>query len=114
MSTVQPHKIIITPLRPDNRGQPYSVSFNGKTTIPKSYVPSHDACRHLVSLGLRGPLEVWAEGEEFPLLRIMDIEKAAKRTVSESASASVHFTRFVPFRETAFYRQMQEPVWHDD
>jgi hypothetical protein len=109
-----PRKITITALKADNRGQPYSVSFEGQTIIAKSHVPSHDACRHLVSLGLTGPLEVWAAGEPFPRLRIRDIEKAAKRTVSEGASTSVHFTNYRPFDRTRFQREMQEPVWHDD
>ncbi|CAN7653283.1 hypothetical protein [Rhizobium sp. LjRoot254] len=95
-------KITIKALKPDNRGQPYTVSFRGETIITKSHVPSHDACRLLVSLGLSGPLEVWADSEAFPRLLIMDVQKAAQWTVKEGVNHGPRFARYVPFDRFAF------------
>jgi len=102
------HKITIAPLKADNRGQPYSVTFEGQTIIPKSHAPSHDACRYLVELGLTGSLEVWSAEEVSPRLVVRDIVKAATRTVTESASRSVRFSRYTPFTESAMYRELQQ------
>jgi hypothetical protein len=104
------HIITIIPLKADNRGLPYAVLFEGQTIIAKSHAPSFDACRYLAALGLTGSLEVWSAKEVSPRLTIKDIVKAAKWTVSESASRSVRFSRYVPFSESAMYRDMQQPV----
>ena len=103
------HKIIIAALKADNRGQPYSVTFEGETIVTKSHAPSHDACRYLADLGFTGSLEVWSAEGVSPRLIVKDIVKAAKRTVSESASRSVRFSRYTPFTESAMYRDLQQP-----
>jgi hypothetical protein len=108
MTTASPLKITIRPLKPDNRGQPYTASFEGQTIINKSHVPSYDACRYLAARGYSGPLEVWADGEVSPRLKIPDIEKAAKWTVSESASRSVRVVRYIPFSSTDLYRELRQ------
>lgn len=100
-------KVTIKALKPDNRGQPYSVAFEGETIITKSHVPSYDACRHLFSLGLSGPLEVWADGEPFARLRIRDIERAAEWTVKEGVNHGPRFSRYVPFDRAALEQRLE-------
>lgn len=108
ISNVTTLKITITALKPDHRGQPYSVAFDGKTIVARSHVPSYDACRYLIGLGLTGPLEVWSGNEPSPRLRICDIIKAAKWTVSESAARSARVVRYVPFSESQMYRELED------
>ncbi|QRM55306.1 hypothetical protein [Sinorhizobium sp. BG8] len=89
-------KITITPLKPDRRGQPYAVSLQGQTIIPKSHVPSHDACRYLTERGFSGAVEVWSDGEAKPRLLIADLQKAAKFTVSEDQNRGPRVVRYQP------------------
>lgn len=100
-------KVTITALKPDHRGQPYSVSFDGETIITKSHVPSYDACRYLVSLGLSGPLDVWADGELCPRLHIRDIERASKWTVKEGLNHGPKFSPYVRFDREAFEQRLE-------
>lgn len=102
-----PLRVTIVPLKPDHRGQPYSVYFEGKTIIAKSRVPSHDACRHLVSLGLSGPMEVWADGEVSPRLHIRDIERAARWTVKEGQNHGPRVTRYERFDREKFTERLE-------
>jgi len=108
MTKTHTYRITIAPLKADNRGQPYSVAFEGQTIITKSHAPSHDACRYLVGLGLTGPLEVWSDEGVSPRLIVKDIVEAAKWTVCEKASRSVRFSRYTPFTESAMYRELQQ------
>lgn len=100
-------KVTIKALRPDHRGQPYSVSFNGQTIIPKSHVPSHDACRCLVGLGFSGPLDVWADQEAYPRLRVGDIKRAAKWTVKEGVNHGPRLSAYIHFDRAAFERRLE-------
>ena len=108
MSKIHTHKITISPVKADNRGQPYAVTYEGQTIITKSHVPTHDACRYLVALGLTGSLEVYSADAVSPRLTVKDIVKAAKWTVTENASTSARFTRYKPFSESAMYRELQQ------
>lgn len=99
-------KIIITPLRPDRLGQPYAVSLEGETIIPKSRVPSHDACRYLSERGFNGAVEVWANGEAHPRLLISDLQKAAKFTVSETEGRGPHIVRYRPFNGSVMHQRL--------
>lgn len=107
-------KIIITPLKLDRRGQPYSVSLAGETIIPKSHVPSHDACRYLAQRGFNGAVEVWGDGEAYPRLLIADLNKAAEFTVSETEKRGPRVVRYRPLDQSVFAREAQEPVWYQD
>lgn len=107
-------KITVHPLKVDRRGRPYSVSFDGETIIPKTYNPSHDACRSLTEQGYRGALEVWGQGETYPRMIINDIERAAKLTVSETERHGPRVVRYKPLDRSVFSRETQEPVWHQD
>ncbi|MBD9373191.1 hypothetical protein IB238_11230 [Rhizobium sp. ARZ01] len=110
MTTTSRHKITIHPLKLDRRGQPYSVSFEGDTIIPKTYNPSHDACRSLTEQGYHGALEVWSDGETHPRMIINDIERAAKFTVSETKTHGPRVVRYKPLDRSVFSREAQEPV----
>jgi hypothetical protein len=41
MTNINTLKITLSPLKADNRGQPCTVTFEGKTIIAKSHAPSH-------------------------------------------------------------------------
>jgi hypothetical protein len=108
------YKITVHSLKVDRRGHPYSVSFQGETIIPKTYNPSHDACRSLTEQGYHGALEVWGEGGTYPRIIINNIEKAAKWTVSEGEKHGPRVVRYRPLDQTVFAREAQEPVWYQD
>ncbi len=91
-----PHRINIRPCKRGMRGQYYTVAYAGATIIPATLNPTGVACRHLVSLGLNGPLEVWDGERPYPRLLIHDLVKAAAITVAEGEA---HGPRFVRYRE---------------
>ncbi len=107
MSKIDTHKITISPVKADNRGQPYAVTYEGQTIIAKSHVPSHDACRYLVARGLTGSLEVYSADAVSPRLTVKDIVKAAKWTVSEGLNHGPRFARYVPFDREAFMARVE-------
>lgn len=95
MSTNNPIKITITPLRPTNKGTPYAAFLGNRQIVERSHAPSFAACRWLVEQGFSGPAEIWRPGEQYPRMRIASIELAAKFTVRESEA---HGPRVVPFK----------------
>ncbi|WJH41237.1 hypothetical protein N7E02_12410 [Aliirhizobium terrae] len=94
-------KIFIQPTSLDQRGQNYSVSFEGEIIIDKTRNPSADACRRLVALGHSGRLEVWGIGEPFARLIIRDIETAAALTISETTGHGPRVATYQPFNASA-------------
>lgn len=91
-----PHRINIRPCKRGMRGQYSSVSYAGATIIPATLNPTGAACRHLASLGLHGPLEVWDGERSYPRLLIRDLVKASAITVAEGEA---HGPRFVRYRK---------------
>lgn len=74
-------------------GFKWNVVFDGKALLKASRNPEFDACRALVKLGLTGKLTTYREDGR-PCMTL-NIEKAAKMTVSETRA---HGPRFVPYK----------------
>jgi len=79
-----------------HRGYRYRVTFRGSTLIESSRVPSLDACRALITLGITGKLEMWRPGKVGPDMQL-DIERAAKLTVVETEKVGPHLASWRPF-----------------
>lgn len=100
-SAVSTLKIFIQPTSLEQRGQNYSVSFEGRTIIAKTRNPSADACRRLVALGHSGRLEVWAKGEPFARLIFRDIVTTAGLTIAENTAHGPRVATYQPFNASA-------------
>lgn len=100
MPSAKTHIIKITPTCRDKRSQLYSVTFEDKIIIERTRNPTADACRHLVSIGLCGRLEVWNHDRSHPSLILPNMVASAKITVREDSSHSPRFTRYEPFKTT--------------
>jgi hypothetical protein len=78
------------------RGQRYRVHFQGAVLIDETWNPEFEACRALLARGVSGRLEVWRPRGSFPGL-ILDIAKAARLNVEESATVGARIVPWVPF-----------------
>jgi len=91
------HRIYIEPTAiRGERGQSYRVHYQGAVLIDETWNPEFEACRALLARGVTGRLEVWRPRGTFPGL-ILDIEKATKLTVEESATVSARIVPWMPF-----------------
>jgi hypothetical protein len=90
------HSIEIACVGYGARGPIYRVTHAGQVLLEASRCPEFDAARALLTMGITGSVQVWRPGGTFPSMTL-DIAKAAKMTVEESATASVRLTRWVPF-----------------
>jgi hypothetical protein len=95
--TKSAHRIYIGPttIRAE-RGQHYRVYYQDAVLIDNTSNPEFEACRALLERGITGRLEVWRHGGSFPGL-ILDIARAARLTVEESATVSARIVPWVPF-----------------
>lgn len=69
---------------------------DGSVLIGATPNAEYDACRALLAKGVTGQLEVWRKGTTFPAMRL-DIEKAAKLTVSEGVKSGPTIRPWRPF-----------------
>ena len=91
------HRIYIEPTTiRGERGQHYRVHYQGAVLIDDAWNPEFEACRALLARGITGRLEVWRPGGTFPG-SILDIAKAARLTVEESATVSARIVSWAPF-----------------
>jgi hypothetical protein len=77
-------------------GYRYSVLYDGKLLVDRSRDPECDAARALLAKGLTGKFTM-LDGKTGKPRTIIDIEKAAKLTVSEENRDGL---RFRPYRHT--------------
>lgn len=96
-----PHRIVVRPLKSFDGGTWYWVEYDQLPLIARTRNPEHDACRVLVSKGHTGRMETWDGIRPYPLLITRYIEKAALRTISESASHGPRVVRYRPFLEVS-------------
>jgi hypothetical protein len=66
------------------KAQRYQVWLGNEVLIEDTHNPEYEACRALLARGITGRLETYREGNPHPAM-ILDIEKAAKLTISEGA-----------------------------
>ena len=64
-----------------------------RTLIEDTREPLFDACCELVSMGLKGRLEMWG-GESYPRMIVHDVERGARFLVSEGESYAARFVRY--------------------
>ena len=76
------------------RGCRYRVLYDGEILIWDTWSPEFDAARDLLTLGVTGKVEVWRDGK---VSSTMDVEVAAKLTISENAQTGPKVTHWVPF-----------------
>jgi hypothetical protein len=78
----------------------YDVTFEGEVIVSNSRVPECDAARVLLARGITGKLTM-VDGNTGKPRTVVNIEKAAKLTVSENRRDSPHFIRWAPMPATA-------------
>jgi hypothetical protein len=92
------YSIVLVPVREYRNekeyvsGHKWDVVFEGKVLLHASKNPEFEACRALVAKGITGKLVTYRDGR--PCM-VLNIEKAAKVTVSETKA---HGPRFVPYK----------------
>jgi hypothetical protein len=93
------HRIVIVAHRYGPKGPYYQVRCRGEILLEDTREPLLDACRKLVSMGLKGRLEMWG-GEAYPRMIVHDIEQGAKAMVVENSTESLRLRRYQPhYRE---------------
>jgi hypothetical protein len=90
------HRIDINCVGYRVRGPIYRVTHLSQILLEATRCPEFDAARALLIMGITGTMEVWRPGGTCPSMTL-DIAKAAKLTVEESATTSVSLTHWVPF-----------------
>jgi hypothetical protein len=78
------------------RGERYQATYAGAVLIESSRDVEFDACRALLAQGITGKLQVWWRGGSFPAM-ILDIEGAARLTISETDKGGLHLVAWRPF-----------------
>ena len=78
------------------RGCRYRVLYGGEIVIWDTWNPEYDAARALVAMGVTGKVEVWRDGK---VASTMDIEGAAKLTISENAQGGRKVARWKAFAD---------------
>jgi hypothetical protein len=89
------HRITIEPVSLGARGERYRITYAGAVLMESSRDPGFDACRALMAQGITAKLEVWWRGGSFAM--ILDIEGAARLTVSETDKQGLRLVRYRPF-----------------
>jgi hypothetical protein len=90
------HRIIIEPTTLGRRGQRYRTTYAGSVLVESSCNPEFDACRALMARGITGKLQVWRSCATFPAMTL-DIERAARLTVSETDKDGLRVVSWRPF-----------------
>lgn len=88
------HRIEIARVCSGANGDRYSATFVGEVIVASSRCAALDACRVLAGRGITGRLAVYWPGSAAPAM-VMDIERGAGLTVSETPA---HAPRFAPWR----------------
>lgn len=78
------------------KGQRYSVIWQGETIIDASRSPALDACRFLLARGFTGKLIASAPDSDMDSLQV-DIETGAKSRAAETEKRGPHLVRWQPF-----------------
>ena len=86
-------KILIEPFKAGHKGQHYQVTFQDEVILDSTTNPELDACRVLLAKGITGRLETWRRDLPYPCM-ILDIEKAAKRSVRDNRFGTPVFCKF--------------------
>ena len=71
----------------------YDLVFEGETIVKGTTTPEFDACRVLLTRGLTGKLEIFDVVTNKPRM-IVDIEKSAKLTVTETRTVGPKFGKW--------------------
>lgn len=79
-------------------GYLYSVIYDGKLLIERSRDPEHDAARALHAMGLTGKLTL-LDGKSGVPRSVVDIERAAKLTMTERIRGGLSAVAWVPFSD---------------
>lgn len=87
------HRFYIAPVKRDRRHTLYSVTYNGQTVIPQTYLPSAHGCGYLASQGLTGRAEMWDHERPYARMIFPDLVKAGRMTVKEDGSPRVMIDR---------------------
>lgn len=80
------HRFYIAPVRRDRRHQLYSVTFEGKTIITETHLPSAHGCRWLAEHGYTGRAEMYDHDRPHPRMVFPDLVKAGRMAVKEDGS----------------------------
>ena len=83
--TAPEHRIDIQCTRYTATGARYRVTYLGKVLIESARDPEYEACRVLLTKGVRGTLAIFSRGSSVPRARV-DIEEGAKLTTIDNAS----------------------------
>ena len=89
-------KIIIHPTF-GTSGYRYKVTMDDVVLVERSRTPVLDACRALQGLAKFGKVEVWRECGSHPCM-IADVERHARRTVTENEKVSPRFAKYSEFK----------------
>jgi hypothetical protein len=90
-------KVWIEPHRKGGGGYRYRIKLGDRVLMESSRVPTYDACRALLALGITGRLEVWRPGSAHPAMLVPDIERAAGYTVIENEKIGPVLGKYSPF-----------------
>src|SRR5262245_33540059 len=94
------YRIDIEACRLGNRGQLYRVHYAGSVLVAGTHFPEFDGARALLARGIVGKVELWHDGADFPAM-LLDVEKAARLSIEESAKSGPRFTRWQPRSDQA-------------
>lgn len=90
------HRVYVRELKPNSRGTPYEVTYEGEVLLPSAMTPLFDAARALQERGLSGPLEMWDTGRSYPRMK-STIEAAARLTVRDGGLSTPRITKWTPW-----------------
>jgi hypothetical protein len=89
------HCVEIEPTHYTSTVARYRVTYLGKPLIQSARDPEFDACRTLLTKGIRGMLVTCAPGSSVPRMRV-DIEKGAKLSTIDNATDGPRIGRYRP------------------